>query len=181
LKAIGNRHSISWHFITQLELDIANSGMLGPHRSKVPNIPNNAYLSEQTSAPKAIYDLCGYVQTTRAPNNRLLPGILSRADRPPSPAAGAVFNVTSSPSPNNIEASIGEPPNSGRLLPIISRVDRAPSPPGPVFNVTSHPTPSNNIESSMDDPAYFLHLDPNTFRTFLASPNLSDDATIRPV
>jgi hypothetical protein len=114
MKAIGNRHSITRYFTTQLELDIENSGILRSSSSKLAGVPSNGFLAERSSAPKTIFDLCGYVQGTGATENRLkgplLAGILSRPDQEPSlqnsPASALTPNINSTPSSNYPEVPV---------------------------------------------------------------------------
>jgi hypothetical protein len=114
MKAIGNRHSITQYFTTQLEIDIENSGILRSSSSQLASVPSNGFLAERSSAPKTIFDLCGYVQATGAIENRLkgplLAGILSRPDQDPSPqdspASAPTSNINSTPSSNYPEVPV---------------------------------------------------------------------------
>ena len=111
MNAIGNRHTITTYFTTQLELDIEESGILVSSDHKPFNLPNNGFLTERPMAPKTIYNLCAYVQAKRqlepTLKGPLLAGILSRSDHGSSPrdslASAPVSNINSTPSSKHIE------------------------------------------------------------------------------
>jgi hypothetical protein len=165
MKAIGNRHSITTYFTTQLEMDIEESGILGSTDSKIIDTPSSGFLAERGSAPKTIYTLCGYIQAKRSVDAKLkgplLAGIFTRSDQNPSPrdspASAPISNVNSTPSSKHTEA----PPDSTNNS--ISFFYQHPD--GMIFNrgtlaESSAQAPQYSQSSHVEDFIMFPH-DPN--------------------
>jgi hypothetical protein len=111
MKAIGNRHTITTYFTTQLERDIEESRILVSSDPKPFSRPNNEFLTERPTAPKTIHNLCAYIQANRQVDptlkGPLLAGIFNRSDRDSSPrdspASAPISNMNSTPSSKHIE------------------------------------------------------------------------------
>lgn len=96
MKAIGNRHSITIHFTTQVELDIENSGIRNTGSSShkdMPNTPINGIPIERDNVPMGIHHgFYAYMPNKDKPEfdmqeplTPLLPGILPAGSRTASP------------------------------------------------------------------------------------------------
>ena len=113
MKAIANRHSITTYFITQLQIEIEESGILESSDSKMNKNPISGFMPER-GAPKTIYNLCGYIQAKRPVETKLkgplLAGIFTRSDQNSSPrdspASAPISNVNSTPSSKHAEAPV---------------------------------------------------------------------------
>jgi hypothetical protein len=165
MKAIGNRHSITTYFTTQLEIDIDESGILGSPDSKAASLPSSGFLAEQSSAPKTIYNLCGYIQTKRRVDSTLkgplLAGIFTRSDRDSSPrdspTSAPISNVNSTPSSKHIEAPVDGADSSLSFFYVHPDYVTANKNTQADFSL---PTPQYGNGSHMEDFIMFPH-DPN--------------------